>query len=381
MTRAKRANGAGSVYIKHGSYYGRWLTAGGGHTNCRLGPVRQPGTSSGLTRKQAEQRLRALMDEVQVTTDASVTVAIAGRAWVEALEAKGRAKSHVQTVESHLRVHLEPFFKEKPLDRLTEADITRLLVELRRRGLKPKTARNVLSTLHSMFELGLRRRWVSANPCKLVDLPMVEPSGEIRYLKQEELVAVIERGVPDDELGPIERPLYLMAAMTGLRQGELLALRWLDLDGPAQKVRVRQAFVRGEFKSPKSRRGTRGVPLAQELDAALDELRRASSFTDDDDLVFAHPATGKPLDRTKLYKRFKKACGRAGVRVVRFHDLRHTFGTRIAASGEVSLRTLQEWMGRSAPVPWRAGAMVATTRPRRRNASLAIRIGKPPMAR
>ena len=201
MTRPKRANGAGSVYIKHGSYYGRWLTAGGGHTNRRLGPVRQPGTSSGLTRKQAEQRLRALMDEVQVTTDASVTVAIAGRAWVEALEAKGRAKSHVQTVESHLRVHLEPFFKEKPLDRLTEADITRLLVELRRRGLKPKTARNVLSTLHSIFELGLRRRWVSANPCKLVDLPVVEPSGEIRYLKQAELVAVIERGIPDDELG------------------------------------------------------------------------------------------------------------------------------------------------------------------------------------
>jgi integrase len=162
-------------------------------------------------------------------------------------------------------------------------------------------------------------------------------------------VAVLEHGVPDDALGQLERPLYLMAAMTGLRQGELLALRWLDLDGPAHKVRVRQAYVRGEFKAPKSRRGTRGVPMAQELGEALDQLRDASLFTDDDDLVFANPATGKPLDRSTVYKRFKKACRRAGVRVVRFHDLRHTFGTRIAASGEVSLRTLQEWMGIAMP--------------------------------
>jgi integrase len=300
---------------------------------------------AGLTRTQAERRLRDLMSEVQVTTDVAVTVAIAGRAWIDALEAKGRARSHVQSVESHLRVHLEPFFKEKPLDRIGEADVTRLLVQLRRRGLKPKTARNVLSTLHSIFELGLRRRWVGSNPCKLVDLPAIEPSGEIRFLKQAELVAVLERGIPDDAWGPIERPLYLMAAMTGLRQGELLALRWLDLDARASKVRVRQAFVRGEFKAPKSRRGSRGVPLASELHAALDELRFVSEFTADDDLIFAHPTTGKPLDRGFVYKRFKRACRRAGVRVVRFHDLRHTFGTRVAASGEVSLRTLQEWMG------------------------------------
>jgi integrase len=60
---------------------------------------------------------------------------------------------------------------------------------------------------------------------------------------------------------------------------------------------------------------------------------------------FGDPETGDPLDRSNVRKRFQQACRRAGVRVVRFHDLRHTFGTRVAASGEVSLRTLQEWMG------------------------------------
>jgi integrase len=64
----------------------------------------------------------------------------------------------------------------------------------------------------------------------------------------------------------------------------------------------------------------------------------------DDDLVFAHPQTGKELDRSKVTKRFKAACREAGVRPVHFHDLRHTFGTRLAASGE-SMRTIQEFMG------------------------------------
>jgi hypothetical protein len=179
MSRPRRANGAGSVYIKHGSYYGRWLTDSGGHTNRKLGPVRLPGTSSGLTRRQAEKRLRELMAEVLVVVDVTVTVAVAGAEWIELLEDKGRAKSHVQSVESHLRVHLVPFFKETPLERIRDADVTRLLTHMRRAGLAPKTRRNVLSTLHSIFELGLRRRWVSANPCKRVDAPVVAHSGEI----------------------------------------------------------------------------------------------------------------------------------------------------------------------------------------------------------
>jgi integrase len=77
----------------------------------------------------------------------------------------------------------------------------------------------------------------------------------------------------------------------------------------------------------------------------LDLLFQVTSFKDDEDLVFANPRSGKPLNRSKVRKRFRAACLRAGVRVVRFHDLRHTFGTRIAASGEVSMRTLQEWLG------------------------------------
>ena len=216
MARTKRANGAGTVYIKNGSYYGRWVTLEGGRTNRKLGRVRRPGTRDGLTRTQAEKHLRELIQTVQVTSDPERTLALAGQALLLRLEAKGASKSHVETYESNLRVHLVPFFKDKPLDRITDTDVTRLLVRLNRLGRKPKTIRNIASTLHSVFELAIRRRWITSNPCKLVDLPAVPQSSEVRYLTQEELTAVVTRGVQGSPWARLERPLYLMAAMTGL---------------------------------------------------------------------------------------------------------------------------------------------------------------------
>jgi integrase len=132
--------------------------------------------------------------------------------------------------------------------------------------------------------------------------------------------------------------------MTGLRLGELLALRWRDVDWTASKIRVRSNYVLGEFGTPKSKRSSRAVPLASRVAAELERLYQDSPYQGDDDLVFAHPATGGPYDRSRLLKRFKAAVKRAKVRPVRFHDLRHTFGTRMAAQG-VPMRTLQEWMG------------------------------------
>jgi hypothetical protein len=127
MGSKRRANGAGMVYLKHGCYYGRWYTPGGGRTNRKLGPARKPGNATGLTRAQAERRLRELMAEVQVTTNADRTLADLGGALLAQLEAKGRSRSSIQSVETHLRVHLVPFFGERSVDRLTEDDVNRLL--------------------------------------------------------------------------------------------------------------------------------------------------------------------------------------------------------------------------------------------------------------
>jgi integrase len=151
---------------------------------------------------------------------------------------------------------------------------------------------------------------------------------------------------PPDVIGPVLRVLILAAAITGRRQSELLGLRWRDVDWTAQRIRVRNTFVRGEHSAEgKSDLSTRrSVPMATRLAADLDRWSKRTLYNTEEDLVFAHPHTGRPIDRSKVTSCFQEACRVAGVRVIKFHDLRHTFATRLAAHGE-PLRTIQEYLG------------------------------------
>ena len=216
---------------------------------------------------------------------------------------------------------------------------------MRSQGRSVKTTLNTLGLLHGIFEHGLRRGWVTANPCKLVDKPRdPDADADIRFLDAAELEAVIA-AVPDDKLGQVEHAMYLTAAMTGMRQGELLALRWLDIDWTAKRVRVRRNFVRGEYGTPKSKRSTRSVPLADRVGGALDRLYQSSAYQSDEDLVFAHPDTGKPIDRSKLLKRFKAALKRAGGAGRSASTICATRSPRAWRPQGVPMRTLQEWLG------------------------------------
>lgn len=133
--------------------------------------------------------------------------------------------------------------------------------------------------------------------------------------------------------------------MTGLRKGELIALRWQDVDWIAQRVRVRRNHVLGEFDTPKSRRSTRSVPMSRRVARELDQWQQTTRWGRPDDLVFAEPASGEVLRRGALMRRYCRALKAAQLEPThRFHDLRHTFGTQMAAAG-VPMRTLQEWMG------------------------------------
>jgi integrase len=134
--------------------------------------------------------------------------------------------------------------------------------------------------------------------------------------------------------------IYLTAAFTGLRRGELLALRWRDVDFAGEVIRVRASYAEGALTTPKSGK-VRSVPMAPDVATALAALGQRGLWTDDD-LVFAGPA-GTFLDGHALRRRYLTAIRRAGLRPLRFHDLRHTFGTRMIAKADI--RRVQEWMG------------------------------------
>jgi integrase len=316
----------------------------------RIWPRRLPGGRDGLTRRQAEDRLRQEIGKagtVARTRGDRPTIEEVSRRYLlaPAKAGKPRKPSTVENVECEVRCHLAPFFADRPVDQIDADDVADLIAVLAGKGLAPKTIRNATGTLSALmnFAKAPRRRWVTFNPCDGAELPEIPDSDEIRFLTLAELDRLIDharRGMYRE----IDRALYRVAAMTGLRLGELVALRWRDVDWEAGVIRVRRNLVRGLYGSPKSRRSSRAVPMADEVGGVLDRLFQASGFQGDDDHVFAHPATGRAIPKANVTRRLHKALEDAGLGDHVFHDLRHTFGTTMAAWG-VPMRTLQEWMG------------------------------------
>jgi integrase len=170
----KRPYGTGALWIENGMWIGRWHAPGGGRPKRRVGPARQPGSNEGLTRTQAEAELRKLVDGdgAKVATDPCRTIDHVGRLHLGKLIANGRKKSHTDGLESHLRVHLVPFFGTTPINRIDETDVERLAAQLRtRKGLAPKTIRNVLGTPHSICDFAERKHWIASNPYRLAEGP------------------------------------------------------------------------------------------------------------------------------------------------------------------------------------------------------------------
>ena len=349
--KTRRSYGTGTLYTHvdgngRETWYGRWH-ANGRRFNRRLGVKRTPGERDGLTQAQAEAALRAAVADVKPAAAArTMTVRELSAAYSRHLEALGRKRTTLAGVESAQRVWIDRVVGDRQADDVGVEDVEDLMRTMRAAGVGAKSVRNYIGTLSAMFRYARhpRRRWVRENPCDALELPAAESNAEIRFLTVDEVETLIDAAV-DGAHQAVDRALYATAAMTGLRQGELIALRWQDIDWTAQRIRVRRNHVLGEFDTPKSRRGSRSVPMTARVAGELDRLHQASRWKADDALVFAEPHTGEPLRRGALMRRYRRALQAAQLEPThRFHDLRHTFGTAMAGAG-VPMRTLQEWMG------------------------------------
>ncbi len=340
---ARRTYGTGSLYIKDGDWYGRWRSGDGRRRARKLGPSGR----GGLGRKQAEERLReAMLADVSTSPVGAASLAELAPCLIADLSRHGRKHSHIRTVRSRLDAHILPALGNLAPGELAADDVRRLIDRMHNRGASPKTIRNTVGVLHSLLRLAQSRGMCERNAAEQVALPEPRRDHTLRYLTMSELERALAAAPPRDapqlehDWWRVIRLLALTAAMTGLRLGELRALRWRDLDMAALRVRVHRAIVDGRLTTPKSRSSERSVPLASRLVAELEQHHRQSPYNADDDLVFAHPHTGRVLDDTRLRRRWRAALERADVRPVGLHGLRHTFATTVAASGEASLRTL-----------------------------------------
>jgi integrase len=222
----------------------------------------------------------------------------------------------------------------------TFAQISPLLVEKYKRERResitvrggtraPATVNRELALLSRIFTLAMKNRLAAYNPCSEVQ-KLAADNKRVRYLLDEE-----EHRLLPFLVGPLAhvRAAVIVAVGTGMRRGDQLNLRWERVD-----------FQRDVIWVPNAKTGqSYGVPMSARVREVMLELRRTSGRSE---YVFTNPQTGKPYK--ELRRPFDTACRRAGIRGLRWHDLRHTFGTRLAEAGH-SEATIAELMGHAEP--------------------------------
>ncbi len=253
-----------------------------------------------------------------------------------------------------LRVHAIPFIGPVKVARLTPQRVEALLAERRPAGLAPRTVWHLRAVLRSALTDAVRGGEATRNAASLAHPPKVEPF-HVEPMTPARAQAILGAVTGTD----LEVPVSL-ALWTGLRQGELLGLRWQDMDLAARRLRVevtlqhqRREFSLDPTKTPKSRR-TIGLPspaadlLARQRQRQLEQRLRVGPEWDRrfDGLVFTTPF-GRPLDGRYLTVRFQKVVDQAGLGPIRFHDLRHAAATLMLASG-TDLKVVSEVLGHSA---------------------------------
>jgi len=228
-------------------------------------------------------------------------------------------------------------FGDRPVEWFTPEFFERWKGEFAaRRGLSNRTVQKYLVALHSIFKRAMKTHGLPRNPLMTVERPRLPRRAGIDVFSRDEVMALVARAANAQD-----GVLYLTAAFTGLRLGELLGLRWEDVDFAADTIRVRRNWTEGREGTPKSGRA-RAVPMMGEVAQALARHRRRERFVGDHDLVFCDPL-GRHLGYKSLSQRYKESLARAGLRELRFHDLRHTFGTHAIRAADP--REVMEWMG------------------------------------
>jgi integrase len=252
--------------------------------------------------------------------------------------------------EQIVRIHVRPALEGVKLKNLTPAHVRGLYREKLQAGLSPRTVQYIHVTLHKALKQAVQDGLIPRNATEAVKAPQVRRQ-EISPLSAEQVKVLLETACGDRL-----EALFVLAIHTGLRQGELLGLKWEDVDLESGTVRVRRTLATTKsgpmLTAPKTKGSRRSVKLTQgasdalrsHLTRQLQEIDRVGSLWRENGLVFASE-TGEPLDRRYLTsRRFKVLLKSAGLPAIRFHDLRHTCATLLLTKN-VNPKIVSEMLG------------------------------------
>ena len=345
----KRANGEGNIRKrKDGRWEGRFTA---GH---------DPATGKqiiknvlGKTQAEVKEKLKKAMEDVEkvdFTKTGKYTVGIWMDEWFENVaKIKVRASSH-QTYKGYIDNHIKPNIGNIPIEKLTTMDLQKFYRKLltkgrverieakdQPKGLSAKTVRNINQVISSAMDLAVAQKIIPANPTNACALPKIEHQ-EMQTIPAEQLQAFLQEA---KATGVYE--MYYIELATGLRRGELLGLKWQDIDWKNGLIKVRRQVARvdGQIKEAplKTKNSYRTVTISQQ---ALEVLKAQKKKTNDA-YVFPSP-NGGPISPDSVNNMLKRVLERAGIPKIRFHDLRHTFAT-IALQNGVDIKTVSGMLG------------------------------------
>jgi integrase len=336
-----RANGEGSVY-RRGSGYEAAVTYEGKRRTARA-----------ATPTEARAKLRELLrraEEHQFVQDERLTVEKYLEYWLSVVETTVRPSTHKRYGE-YVRVHAVPVIGRHRLRELRPVHLQQLYAARLKAGASPSTVAHLHAALHRALAMAERWEYVTRNVARQVTPPSV-PRFQLKPLTPAETQRLFTAAGESR----YEAAVYL-AVLTGLRLGEVFALRWADLDlGDEPVVRVRGSVqrVKGQLTvlEPKTRESVRDVALGRLGAEALrrhrarqaEERLRAGTSWEDGDLVFPNVWGRFTPPDYFVRQEFRRIVERAALPPMRFHDLRHTFAT-LQLNGKQPLKIVSEMMG------------------------------------
>jgi len=357
MAKKKRANGEGSIYQRPNGTWVAQITTG---RDCE-GKLKRV-SYSGKTRREAQEKATKALSELQNGTFVEPTKTTLSQwldTWMQEYKKQSLRPTTYEGYKIIIDVHIKSAVGGIQLRQLQPSDLQRFYnskLENGRAdgkgGLSPRMIRYIHAILHGALKQAIKEGLVIRNVTEAVTLPR-QKKKEFTPLNQEQVIKFLN-SIKEDRL----YAAFLLDIGSGLRRGELLALRWKDVDLKNGVIKVRQSLarVKGEwlFQEPKSEKSKRSVPMPDDIIVELkshkarqnkEKLLAGDAYKKDYDLVFATP-DGRPLETRSFLRHFEKLLEEAGLPKVRFHDIRHTYATLLLEAGEHP-KVVQELLGHS----------------------------------
>ena len=344
MAKQKRKNGEGTVRLRKD---GRWE----GRVVIGYDDKGNPKTKSVLAHTKGEcvEKLERLKEECGRTAEKLKPDMPFGEwidFWYQYFSSPKLRPTTQATYENRIYGHIIPSVGKIPLSKLTQNDLQQFYAKLKRTGRKvnvelkgtgvsDRMVRSCHALCRSSLEKAVEEGLITRNPSIGCKLPP-KKNGEMKVLTQTEIVRLLNQAYDE---GYYE--MFLLELTTGMRRGEILGLKWRDLNLETGELNIKRQLTTKGISVPKTKSSIRTILLPPDMLDLLREMKKTAKY----DWIFPSPVKeGEPRNPTAITKRFRIMLERAHCKHVRFHDLRHTFATMALENG-MDVKTLSAMIG------------------------------------